>query len=127
PKRMAGKNGDWKPVQPKMVNSCQICGLMTTANPARMAPAGRRMPKSTTVASHSRPASAGVLLGDAERLNEASMTPPRPAMAAEMAKSLSLVMAGETPAVAEAGSLDRTATMARPFGDRRTFQITTQT
>jgi hypothetical protein len=85
------------------------------------------MPNSTTVASHSRPLSAGVLKLVADWLKDASSTPPRPAMAAEMAKILSLVVVGDTPTVAAAGSLERTAIIARPFTEACRLRISTQT
>ena len=53
--RKLGMNeGKWKP-------DCKITGLAAETIPARAAAAGRRMPKSTTVAIHSSPRVAGVV------------------------------------------------------------------
>src|SRR5262245_3150087 len=87
--------------------------------PASMAPPGRRIPNSTTVASHSSPVWVGYALLTIDLLKVARNTPPMPARAAELEKITSLATTGETPAVDAASSDERIAVMARPHGDLR--------
>src|SRR5580692_1411334 len=101
----------WKP-------DWRITGVMAAEIPAHAAAAGRRMPKRTTVASHSSPLAAGVVELLMLVWNEAYMIPPTPAMAADRAKRASLTRNGDTPDVDAAISEDRTAAMLRPHGDR---------
>ncbi len=80
----------WKPV-PRMT------GLMAETSPAMAAAAGRRMPKSTTVTSHSMPVVAGVVTLLTLCWNDTKKMPPTAATPADRAKRPSLVRSGDTP------------------------------
>ena len=135
PKRIAGMNGSRVPRraepgrhaggQPEPAG--QELGEQCERQPGDERPGWPADPNSTTLDSHSKPTVAGVEPLVTLLLNDASITPPRPAMAAERAKTSSLVRTGDTPDVAAAGSEARVANMARPVGDRFRLWIPSMT
>ena len=114
--QLGTQDHQWKP-------DWMMTGVMTEAMPANAAAAGRRMPKSTTVASHSSPLTYGVDALETVVWKEAYMMPPTPAMAAETAKSPSFTRTADTPEVAAATSEERTAAMLRPQEETRRLRI----
>jgi hypothetical protein len=119
-RKLGTGSGQWKPEE-------KMTGLAAETMPAITAAAGRRMPNSTTVASHSRPTVAGVETLLTLPRNVASITPPTPATAAESANTASLVRTGDTPEVDAAGSDERTAAMPRPVAERWRLRISSVT
>ena len=76
------------------------------------------MPKSTAIASQNRPTSGGAVLLLKLKLKMPSMAPPTPAIAPDTAKIMTLFQPTRTADASAATSELRTASVARPDGER---------
>jgi hypothetical protein len=95
----------------------KMTGVIADAMPAQITAAGRRMPKSTTVASQSSPVVAVTVRLLMLPWYDAYITPPTPAMAADTANTPIFTRNTETPDVFAATSEERVAAIARPQED----------
>ena len=79
----------------------------SSSGPASSAPPGRRTPKVTATASHTRPTCGTALDAEIEPFTTPNIAPPKPAIAADRAKIANFAFAGLMPDVRAATSLLR--------------------